>query len=114
MNPDELDLLDHIIDHLCAEQPEAVAELGDGEIRWRVALGVARARSHGITQPEAITAYVALMFLVAPDFDQHPHISEVLADTSAPAATRLKTLFEKTSEQDWDEAAASSKGWPKR
>lgn len=35
MTPDEEDLLDHVFDYLCEEQPETVAEIADEEIRRR-------------------------------------------------------------------------------
>ncbi|MBN9663817.1 MAG: hypothetical protein J0H49_36795 [Acidobacteria bacterium] len=111
MTPDEEDLLDHVFDYLCEEQPETVADIADDEIRRRAALGIRRAQGHGIEQPEAITAYVSLMFLVAPDFDVHPKIGKVLADTSVPAALRMKQIFSRTSEADWEEAAEKSAGW---
>ena len=113
-DPDEItdeDLLEHIVDHLCAEQAEAVADLKDTEIERRAALGIARAKSHGFLFPEPITAYVTLMFLVAPDFDRHPSIAKVLDDRNAAPGERLRRLFEKTSEEDWEEAAEQSKGW---
>jgi len=108
---DDEDLLEHIVDHLCAEQAEAVAQLNDSEIQRRAALGIARAKSHGFLFPEPITAYVTLMFLVAPDFDRHPKIAKVLDDRNAPPGERLRRLFAKTSEEDWEEAAEQSKGW---
>ncbi len=111
MTPDEEDLLDNVFDYLCEEQPETVAEIADEEIRRRAALGIRRAQGHGIDQPEAITAYVSLMFLVAPDFDVHPKIGKVLADASVPAAQRMKQIFTRTSESDWEEAAEKSAGW---
>jgi hypothetical protein len=110
MAPDPDDLLDHVCTHLCDEQPEAVADLPDSEIRRRAALAVARAQSHGFTEPEPITAYATLMFLVAPDFDEHPAIARALA-AKAPEPDRLKRLFSSTQESDWDAAAAASRGW---
>ncbi len=109
--PDAEDLLEHVVDHLCEEQPEAVAELSDAEIRRRALHGVARAQGHGFEQPEAITAFVTLMFLVAPDFDRQPSIAKALADRSVPAPARLRGIFEKTSEADWEDAAERSEGW---
>ncbi len=109
--PDAEDLLEHVFDYLCEEQAESVADITDEEIRRRAALGIRRAQSHGFEQPEAITAYVSLMFLVAPDFDTHPSIGKVLADSSAPAAQRIKQMFEKTREEDWEEAAEKTRGW---
>jgi hypothetical protein len=110
MTPDAEDLLEHVVDYLCGEQAEALEGLSDGEIRRRAAAGIARAQSHGLTQPEPITAYVSLMFLVAPDFDRQSAIARALA-AKAPEAERIGLLFQKTKEADWEEAAAESEGW---
>ncbi len=110
MSPEPEDLLDHVIDHLSAEQADALEGLNDDEIRRRAALAIARAQSHGFTQPEPITAFASLMFLVAPDFDDQPNIHKALA-AKAPEPQRIKLLFEKTREEDWDAAAAASRGW---
>jgi hypothetical protein len=104
------ELVDHIVTHLAEEQPAAIADLGDAEVVRRVTAGIARANARGFVQPESVTAYVTLMFLVAPDFDEHPAIARALR-LRGTEAERLRLLFERTSEQDWDEAAASSGGW---
>lgn len=110
MNAPPEELVDHIVTHLGEEQPELIAELGDEELRRRVVAGIARAHRHRFVQPESVTAFVTLMFLVAPDFDQHPAIARALRLHGAEA-DRLRLLFQRTREQDWDEAAASSRGW---
>ncbi len=104
------ELVDHIVTHLCEQQPELIAGLPDAEIQRRAAAGIARAHAHGFVQPESVTAYVTLMFLVAPDFDTHPAIARALRAHGAEAE-RLRLLFERTREADWDEAAAASRGW---
>ena len=111
MTPDQEDLLEHIIDYLCEEQAEAVAGLSDAEIKRRALMAISRAERHELDQPEAITAFASLMFLVAPDFDAQPNIAKALSDTDVPAALRLTEIFSKTSEADWDEAAEKSQGW---
>jgi hypothetical protein len=109
MTPAEQELLEHIVDHLCEEQAEAVAALRDKEIERRARLGIHRARTAGFSQPEEITAFVTLMFLVAPDFDAHPKIAASLKSLSGPK--RLQNLFQQTSEEDWAEAAEQTAGW---
>ncbi len=104
------ELVDHIVTHLSEEQPALIADLGDEEVARRAAAGIARAHAHGFVQPESVTAYVTLMFLVAPDFDTHPAIARALR-LHGTEAERLKLLFERTREEDWDQAAAQSKGW---
>jgi len=104
------ELVDHIVTHLAEEQPALIAELGDEEVARRAAAGIARAHAHGFVQPESVTAFVTLMFLVAPDFDAHPPIARALRLRGAEAE-RLRLLFERTREEDWHQAAAASKGW---
>lgn len=104
------ELVDHIVTHLAEEQPALIAELGDEEVARRAAAGIARAHAHGFVQPESVTAFVTLMFLVAPDFDAHPAIARALR-LRGTEAERLRLLFERTREEDWDAAAAASKGW---
>lgn len=105
------ELVELIFDHLCDEQPEAVAELPDAEILRRIRLGIERARERGLGTDGAVTAFVTLMFLVAPNFDEHPRIREALEDAAGGADERMRRIFEKTSEADWDEAAARACAW---
>ncbi len=104
------ELVEHIATHLAEQQPALIAELGDEEVARRAAAGIARAHAHGFLQPESVTAFVTLMFLVAPDFDTHPAIARALR-LRGTEAERLRLLFERTREEDWDQAAAASKGW---
>ena len=110
LQPTDDELVEHIAGHLCEEQPETLEGLSDAEINRRVRLGLARARSHGFSDPEPATAYVALMFLVSPCFDQHPAIAEALQSARGTGAERLRTLFSRTKEQDWEQAAGLG-GW---
>jgi hypothetical protein len=113
MTPEEEDLIEHIFDHLCEEQPEVIADLKDKEILRRIGIGVERAHARGIVHPEAVTAFVSLMFLVSPRFDEQPAISAALNDPGVPEKQRLATLFQKTKEADWDDAALLGNHWPK-
>lgn len=104
------ELVEHIVTHLAEEQPALISDLPDGEVARRVAAGIARAHAHSFVQPESVTAYVTLMFLVAPDFDAHPAIARALR-LHGTEAERMRLLFERTREEDWDQAAAASGGW---
>jgi hypothetical protein len=114
MNPQPTDdeLAEHIAGHLGEEQPETLAGLSDAEIDRRVRLGLARARSHGFTDPGPATAFVALMFLVSPCFDRQPAIAAAIRAAAGTPVERLRALFSQTSEQDWD-SAASAGSWEK-
>jgi hypothetical protein len=101
-----------IFDHLCEEQPEALEGLSDDEIRRRVAIGIAKAQTHGLDTPGAATAFVTLLFLVGPAFDRQPNIARVLSDAKLPPDQRMKRLFSLTKEEDWEAAASQSSPWP--
>jgi BMFP domain-containing protein YqiC len=90
---DDDDLVEHIVDHLCEEQAEALGALSDSEIERRVRLGLA--------------AFVTLMFLVSPCFDRQPAIAAAIRSAADTPADRLRALFGKTKESDWDEAASA-------
>jgi len=83
-----------------------VHAISDEELLRRVSLGIARAESHGLTWDASITAFVAMMFEVAPTFDEQPAIARVLKDESLPADQRIDALWERTTDEDWDEAEA--------
>lgn len=104
---DDDELVDHIASHLCEEEADALGGLSDDEIERRVRLGVARARANGFVEPEPTTAFVTLMFLVSPCFDRQPAIAAALRSAAGTPAERLRALFGKTKESDWDEAASA-------
>ncbi len=108
---EDRELAGFIFDHLCEEQPEAVAELRDAEIMRRVRLGMDRARSHELNTEGSITAFVTLMFLVAPNFDEHPRIRKALDNQTADPDQRMQRIFQQTAEADWDEAGENACSW---
>jgi hypothetical protein len=117
------ELLDHAVEaafvrdlarHLREEHPEPCAGLSDAEIARRAAIGIARARSHELAWESSITAFVAIMFEVAPTFDEQPAIRRVLGDRRVSPDDRIDALWDRTTEEDWDEAergAARAEGF---
>jgi hypothetical protein len=90
--------------YLREEHADAVRDLPDAELLRRVKIGIDRAEAHGMTWDSAISAFVAIMFEVSPTFDEIPAIAAVLADERVPADTRIDQLWDRTSDEDWDEA----------
>lgn len=101
------ELVDHIASHLCEEQADALEGMSDDQIESRVRQGLARARASGFTDPEPATAFVTLMFLVSPCFDRHAAIAAAIRSAQGEPAERLRALFARTKESDWDEAASA-------
>ncbi len=74
-----------------------------------VKTGVERARSHELNRAEDIAAFVAVMFEVAPNFDEQDEIKNVLAETNFPASARFAQLWERISDETWEKAEKSYK-----
>lgn len=108
------------IQHFIAADEEQLVEVISGAIRFlneeRVAgydktklekmvkIGIERAKSHELTRAQDIAAFVAVMFEVAPKFDEQEQIKMVLSDTTFSPDERFYQLFERVSEDAWLEA----------
>ncbi|MEO8452119.1 MAG: hypothetical protein ABI647_20175 [Gemmatimonadota bacterium] len=81
-------------------------DLSDEVIAERIKAGLARARNrYGIDAEDALTAFVALMWEVAPGFDRQPQISQLLLRGRGDANERALELASRASAQAWTEAA---------
>ncbi|HKV38185.1 MAG TPA: hypothetical protein VJX67_03150 [Blastocatellia bacterium] len=100
-------LVQYVRDH----HPEAVVKFSSGQstisrlrddvIRTMIKAGIARARAYGMTWESSIAAFVVLMFLTAPNFDQHPLIERVLKDQEVGPDSRIENLWHRVSGQNW-------------
>lgn len=90
--------------YLREEHADEVGGLSDKELLARVNVAIARALTYELTWDESITAFVAIMFVVAPTFDEQPAIRAVLRDERVPPNLRIDALWERTTDEDWDEA----------
>ena len=79
-----------------------VKQISDERLRGMVRRGIARARDYGMDWESSVTAFVALMFVAAPNFDKHPLIERVLRDERVEANSRVDQLWERTSEDNWE------------
>ena len=76
----------------------------DEVLRQMVSRGVARARGYGMAWEANLAAFVSLMFVASPNFDEHPVIRHILQDKNEPAESRIDLLWEKTSDDNWSAA----------
>lgn len=97
------EIVEFIAGHLREEIPEVVGKLPS--LPEMVRSGVERARWHGLRSLGDLTAFVSIMFEVAPTFDEHPELKRVLDDEDVPAGERLDALFDEELEGAWEEAA---------
>jgi hypothetical protein len=90
-----------------------VKDLDDETLLKMVRAGIARARSYDMTWESSITAFVVLMFIVAPNFDSHPLINRALRDDKVDPNSRVEEIWDHTTEANWDAARDSydAGGW---
>src|SRR5687767_11873113 len=97
-----------LVEVICRTVREANGERANGytdaDLAAMVRIGIDRARSHGLTGAEHIAAFVAIMFEVAPRFDEQRDIKQILEDTNFPIETRIDNLFTCLDEVPWIEA----------
>ncbi len=96
--------VERLIEHLRDEHEPLVRGFPDDILEEMVRNGVAKGRLHGITRESSLTAFVALMFEISPNFDEHPPIRRVLRDTRIPPDARIDALVERVSPEEWEEA----------
>ena len=79
-----------------------VKQISDERLLRMAKEGISRARGYGMDWESAVTAFVVLMFIAAPNFDEHPLIQRVLKDERVPANSRIDQLWEQPSEDNWE------------
>ncbi|MEP7211657.1 MAG: hypothetical protein ABI791_01180 [Acidobacteriota bacterium] len=101
---DESGLETLVADAVRTANAERVEACDAGVFNSMIKTAIGRARSHDISNAEDIAAYAAVMFEIAPNFDEQPDIKLVLADAAFPASARFYQLFERVNEESWAEA----------
>jgi hypothetical protein len=102
-----------LIAHLREHHSDAVSGMSDALLLPLVRTGIARARRYGMTWESNLTAFVALMFEIAPNFDRHPRMQMILSSAQIAPETKLDVLMERTAEPAWQEVKRRSDpaGW---
>jgi hypothetical protein len=104
MGSDE-EFVEFLVAHVKEEHPGIETERDDETLREMVRGGIERAGSHELTTAEDITAFISIMFEIAPNFDEQPQIKAVLDDENTPPEQRLEKLWTPAvPEEAWDEA----------
>ncbi len=83
------------------ESLTVIAQIPENQLNILITNGINRARAYGISSETALAAFVVLMFVTAPNFDDHPLIKRLLKDERIAANERLDSLWQHTTEQNW-------------
>ncbi|MBK7891309.1 MAG: DUF4123 domain-containing protein [Bdellovibrionales bacterium] len=100
----EGDLVKVIQWHLRSHHSRVVQHLSREQLEKRVEVAVMRARRYGFQSVSDLAGFAALMFELAPNFDEHPSFKKVLTDRDTLPEMKLRRLSQTISENDWKEA----------
>jgi hypothetical protein len=98
------DLVKIIYWHLRNYHARSVQHLGKHLLERRIQFSVLRARQYQLTSVSDLAGYTALMFELAPNFDEHPSFRKVLIDPGLAPDAKMKRLSQVITDREWDEA----------
>lgn len=113
LTQDEARFIDFVVGHVHQECRNSVRDIDPVSLREMVTNGLARARSHGLRRAKDMTAFVAIMFEIAPNFDEQPDIRRALRDEAVPIDQRFDSMVERVPDRAWEEAERNkvSEAW---
>lgn len=100
------DLVKVIYWHLRNHHSRPVQFLDRGHLEARLRVAIRQARHYGLGTISDLAGFAALMFELAPNFDEHPSFKRVLEDPSIKSDTKMRRLSQVISDQEWSQAAA--------
>jgi hypothetical protein len=97
------------------EFPRFVEGLAAQVLDERIWLGLARARSHGLSRESSLASFIMMMFVVGPDFDLTPGMKELFDDETEDPDWRMERVSDLPQEV-WREASGPARagGWKAR
>lgn len=101
---DEDQLVKLVVQIVREANAERTADYDDKTLEKMVKTGIEHAKGHDLQNAEDISAFVAVMFEIAPNFDEQEQMKAVLTDTNFPPAERFYQLFERVPDGDWKNA----------
>lgn len=100
----EQELVDVVRQAIRGANGDRVSDYHDGQLNAMLKIGIERAQSHKLTGAEDIAAFVAIMFEIAPRFDEQSEIAAVLTDEKFSPDQRFNQLFQRVPPQAWIDA----------
>lgn len=100
------EFIETLVKHFKEQFPELAEEYKNENLRAMIRGGIERAKSHGFSTAQDLTAFVSIMFEVAPNFDEQAEIRTVLDDKKFQPADRLENIWSNVVPKDvWEKAA---------
>ncbi len=104
--------MERLLHHLHENHADEVRGISQQALRARAEYAVETARSYGLRNESALTAFTVLMFVVSPKFHTQPGINRVLEEIRFSPEQQFDELFARTSDKDWEQAAAGKGEFP--
>jgi hypothetical protein len=98
------DLVKVIYWHLRNHHARAVQFLDASTLQNRIHYAISKARRYSLSTIADLAGFTALMFELAPNFDDHPSFRQVLADPMLKPEAKMRRLSQVISDREWDEA----------
>lgn len=95
---------DRIAFHIGRYRPRDIRGIPPAVLRRRIAHGVAKGRSYGLTWEYSLTVFVSHMIGINPAFDEHPAVQRVLHDPDLEPDKRVDALYVRVTDDEWEEA----------
>lgn len=100
---------------LRSKHADLVEDLTGDELTKRVAYGIRKAKRHGLTWQSNLSAFVILMFTVAPNFDELKLFNLYFSKQGIHPNLKMKKLLRNTTGPDWKQAKetlTNTSEWP--
>lgn len=98
------DLVKVIYWHLRNHHAKAVQYLDKAVLEGRIHFSITKARRYALGSVADLAGFTALMFELAPNFDEHPSFRSVLMDPAVPPEGKMRRLSQVISDREWNEA----------
>lgn len=86
------DFVNYLFGYLKNNHGETIGKRSDTALRKMIRGGIKRAAGHDIEKVADTQNFIAKMFEIAPNFDEHSEIKAVLDDETLPPRERLEKL----------------------
>ncbi len=97
--------VEFLVSNVKKEDPELGTKYQDDELKRMVRVAIEKADSYGFVNADDQSAFVSIMFEVAPNFDDQPEIKAVLEEEQLPISYRLDKLWsDAIPDEVWEKA----------
>ena len=97
------DVVKLVCDALIKSNFERVMDVRPARLVAMAKIGIETAKRNGVTRPEDIASFVALMVEISPKFYRHPQVAAILAETQFPMTERIKSLPDRITDEQVEE-----------